>query len=84
MCVIVSVCVYLCTAKLMSSVALTKFYKDAPYWHQTITISLVYDTKDYINRDTLHPVTLKCMYLRVVACYIHLVIDHVYRLYQQQ
>ncbi|KAL7319512.1 hypothetical protein PS15m_002643 [Mucor circinelloides] len=39
--------------------SLTKFYKNAPYWHQTITISLVYDTKDYINRDTLHPVTLK-------------------------
>ncbi|OAD03465.1 hypothetical protein MUCCIDRAFT_110329 [Mucor lusitanicus CBS 277.49] len=39
--------------------SLTKFYKNAPYWHQTITISLVYDTKDYISRDTLHPATLK-------------------------
>ncbi|KAG2190938.1 hypothetical protein INT46_002453 [Mucor plumbeus] len=39
--------------------SLTKLYKNALYWHQTITISLVYNTKDYIDKDTLNPVTLR-------------------------
>ncbi|KAI8640032.1 cleft lip and palate transmembrane protein 1-domain-containing protein [Parasitella parasitica] len=39
--------------------SLTKIYKNAPHWHQTVTISLVYDTKGYINKNTLHPITLK-------------------------
>ncbi|KAK4516180.1 alcohol dehydrogenase [Mucor velutinosus] len=65
--------VYVCHCKYRSSpfvlstvkliplvlIALTKLYKSVPYWHQTITISLVYDAKDYISRNTLHPVTLK-------------------------
>ncbi|KAI9245738.1 cleft lip and palate transmembrane protein 1-domain-containing protein [Helicostylum pulchrum] len=38
---------------------LTKFYQNKPYWHNTITISLVHHPKDYISKDTLHPATLK-------------------------
>jgi hypothetical protein len=58
-----------------NSLALTKFYHYnghayhnnndravVPYWHNTITISLVHDSNDYISKDSLHPVTLKCKY----------------------
>lgn len=46
-------------------IVLTKFYQNdvirsIPYWHNTVTISLVYDTSEYIPRDSLHPITLRC------------------------
>ncbi|CAO3634712.1 unnamed protein product [Mucor hiemalis] len=38
---------------------LTKNYGDGlSYWHDTITISVVHDTNQYIKKNTLHPVTL--------------------------